>query len=156
MLAKALENLKNLHFSGVFFIKVYNFWTKEVQRSYIWWYWRFVESLKKIWLVLSKMTWRICQGFVHRLKISDFVLGSKMAELNLRQSIQWNNLNEVYPLSKVDISAVFMTRDFQTGNFFICFNFWQVTVVLQALSNALDDEKQYQPSLFHKKFKNQV
>ena len=108
------------------------------------------------WFVLSKMTWRICQGFVHRLKNSDFILESKMAELNLRQSIQWNNLNEVYPLSKVDISAVFMTRDFQTGNFFICFFFWQVTFVLQALSNALDDEKQYQPSLFHKKFKNQV
>ena len=108
------------------------------------------------WFVLSKMTWRICQGFVHRLKNSDFILESKMAKLNLRQSIQWNNLNEVYLLSKVDISAVFMTRDFQTGNFFICFNFWQVTVVLQALSNASDDEKQYQPSLFHKKFKNQV
>ena len=108
------------------------------------------------WFVLSKMTWRICQGFVHRLKNSDFILESKMAELNLRQSIQWNNLNEVYPLSKVDISAVFMTRDFQTGNFFICTNFWQVTVVLQALSNALEREKQYQLSLFHKKVKNKV
>ena len=156
MLARALENLKKLHFSGLFLIKVYNVWTKEVQTSYIWWYWRLVQSLKENWFVLSKMTWRICQGFVHRLKNSDFILESKMVELNLRQSIQWNNLNEVYPLSKVDISAVFMTRDFQTCNFFICTNFWQVTVVLQALSNALDHEKQYQPSLFHKKFKNQV
>ena len=156
MLARALENLKKLHFSGLFLIKVYNVWTKEVQTSYIWWYWRLVQSLKENWFVLSKMTWRICQGFVHRLKNSDFILESKMVELNLRQSIQWNNLNEVYPLSKVDISAVFMTRDFQTCNFFICTNFRQVTVVLQALSNALDHEKQYQPSLFHKKFKNQV
>ena len=102
------------------------------------------------------MTWRICQGFVHRLKNSNFILESIRAELNLGQSIQYNNLNEVYPLSKVDISAVFMTRDFQTGNFFICTNFWQVTVVLQALSNALEREKQYQLSLFHKKVKNKV
>ena len=28
------------------------------------------------------MTWRICQIFVHRLKNNDFILESKMAELN--------------------------------------------------------------------------
>ena len=34
------------------------------------------------WLVLSKMTWRIFQNFVYRLKGSDFILKSKKAELN--------------------------------------------------------------------------
>ena len=32
--------------------------------------------------VLSKMTWRICQIFFHRLKNSNFILERKMAELN--------------------------------------------------------------------------
>ena len=39
-------------------------------------------NLKENWLVLSNMTWRIWQIFVHRLKNSDFILESKMAELN--------------------------------------------------------------------------
>ena len=34
------------------------------------------------WFVLSKMTWTICQIFDHRLKNSNFILESKMAELN--------------------------------------------------------------------------
>ena len=33
-------------------------------------------------LVLSKMTWRIWNIFVHRLKNSNFILESKKAELN--------------------------------------------------------------------------
>ena len=32
--------------------------------------------------MLSKMTWRIWQVFVRRLKISDFILESKMVGLN--------------------------------------------------------------------------
>ena len=82
ILTGALENLKNLHFNGLFLIKVYNVWTKEVQRRYIWWHWRLMQNLKENWFVLSKMTWRICQIFVHRLKNSNFILESKMAELN--------------------------------------------------------------------------
>ena len=35
----------------------------------------------------------------------------------LRQGAQWNSLNEVYLLSKFDISSFSMTKDFQTGNF---------------------------------------
>ena len=41
-----------------------------------------MQNLKENWFVLSKMTWRICQIFVHRLKNSNFILESKMAELN--------------------------------------------------------------------------
>ena len=52
--------------------KVYNVWAKE----------SLMQNLKENWLVLSKMTWRIWQIFVHRLKNSDFILESKMAELN--------------------------------------------------------------------------
>ena len=40
------------------------------------------EWSKENWLVLSKMTWRIWQMFIYKLKNSDFILESKMAELN--------------------------------------------------------------------------
>ena len=43
---------------------------------------RLMQKFKENCIVLSKMTWRIWQIFVHRLKNSDFVLESKMAELN--------------------------------------------------------------------------
>ena len=82
ILTRALENLKNLHLNGLFLIKVYNIWAKEVQRSYIWWHWRLIQNLKENWFVLSKMTWRIWQVFVHMLKNCNFILESKMAELN--------------------------------------------------------------------------
>ena len=34
-LTKALESLKNVHFNGLFLIKVYNILAKKVQRSYV-------------------------------------------------------------------------------------------------------------------------
>ena len=55
---------------------------KKVPRSYVWWHWILMQNLKENWLVLSKMTWKIWQIFFHRLKNSDFILESKMAELN--------------------------------------------------------------------------
>ena len=75
---------KSLKFmlNGLFLIKVFNFWTKKLQRSYIWWHSRLMQNLKENWFVLSKMTWRICQIFVHMLKNSNIILESKMAELN--------------------------------------------------------------------------
>ena len=59
---------------------------KKVPRSYVWWHWILMQNLKENWLVLSKMTWKIWQIFVHRLKNSDFILESKMAELNQNQN----------------------------------------------------------------------
>ena len=61
-----------------------SFWSKYImfERSYIWWQWRLMQNLKENWFVLSKMTWKICQIFAHRMKNSDFILESKMAELN--------------------------------------------------------------------------
>ena len=41
-----------------------------------------MQNLEENWLVLSKMTWRIWKTFVYRLKNSDFILESKMAELD--------------------------------------------------------------------------
>ena len=59
---------------------------KKVQRSYVRRLWRLLRNLKEDWLVLSKMTWRIWQTFVHRLKTSDFILERKMVKLNLNKN----------------------------------------------------------------------
>ena len=70
------------------YILMGSFWSKYIMfelkkcRSYIWWHWRLIQNLKEGWSVLSKTTWRVCQTFIHRLKNSDFILESKMAELN--------------------------------------------------------------------------
>ena len=55
---------------------------KKVERSYVCLHWRLMQNLNENWFVFSKMTWRIRQIFVHRLKNRDFILESKMAELN--------------------------------------------------------------------------
>ena len=59
---------------------------KKVQRIYI-----ALETDAKFernWLAISKMTWRISQIFVHKLKNKDFVLESKMAELNKNKNLK--------------------------------------------------------------------
>ena len=63
IIIRALKSLKNLHFNGVHLNKIYNVWAKKVQRSYVWWYWRLMQNLKKNWFVLSKMTWGIWKIF---------------------------------------------------------------------------------------------
>ena len=41
-----------------------------------------MQNSKVDWLVLSKITWRISQIFIYRLKNSDFILESEMTKLN--------------------------------------------------------------------------
>ena len=58
-----------------------------------------MQNLKENWQVLSKMTWRTWQIFVYRLKNSDFILGSKMAEQNKnKNSKQPDRLDTVWKL----------------------------------------------------------
>ena len=92
-LTQSLRNLKILGFNGLFSIKVYNVSAKKVQRMYIWRHWRLMQNLKENWFVLSKMTSRICQISVNSLKNSNFVLESKMAELN--QKIKINQIDQI-------------------------------------------------------------
>ena len=95
VLTRALENLKNLHFNVLLLTKVYNVWIKKIQRSYVRWHWRLMQNLKENWLVLSKMTWRIWQIFIHRLKNSDFILESKKAELNQNKNSKQPDRSDV-------------------------------------------------------------
>ena len=81
------KNSKNYTLMGCFLPKYIIFESKKVRRSYFWWHWRLMQNLKENWLAISKMTWRILQIFVHRLKKQNFILESKNAELN--QNKNW-------------------------------------------------------------------
>ena len=64
-----------------FWPKYVMFELKKVQRSYVWWHWTLMQNLKKNWVVLSKNDMKNLGNF-HRLKNIDFILESKMVELN--------------------------------------------------------------------------
>ena len=51
ILIRALKGLKNFHFDWFLLCKVYNIWSKKVQRSYLSWHWCVIENLKK------KLSW---------------------------------------------------------------------------------------------------
>ena len=54
---------------GPFRAKYYNVWPKKVQRSYLFfWHWRVMQNLKKNWLMVWKMTERICKIFTRTLE----------------------------------------------------------------------------------------
>ena len=50
---------KNLHFDGLLLSKAYKDLDEKVQKSYVSWHWRVMQSLKKNWLLVPKMTWGI-------------------------------------------------------------------------------------------------
>ena len=68
ILTRELKYFKNVHFNKLLSNKVYNVWPKKVPRSYVSWYWRVIQNLKKNWLVIWKMTWRIWQIFTRALE----------------------------------------------------------------------------------------
>ena len=60
-----------------------------------------MQNLKEIWSVLSKMTWRICQIFIHRLINGDFILErnilikKKVQKTQIGQMQRENNTLEI-------------------------------------------------------------
>ena len=48
-----------MHFNGPLFSKSYKILDEKVQRSHVSWNWRVIQSLKKTWLLIPKMTWWI-------------------------------------------------------------------------------------------------
>ena len=79
---RILTRAKIWSLMGCFWPNFIMFELKKVQRGYFWWHWILMQNWKENWLVVSKTTWRIWQIFVHRLKNSNFILESKMVELN--------------------------------------------------------------------------
>ena len=71
-----------------FWPKCIMFEVRKVQRIYVWLHWRLMQNLKENWLALSKLTRRIWQIFVHKLRNSDFILESKIAELNKNKNLK--------------------------------------------------------------------
>ena len=57
----ALKILKISTLIGFFCAKYITFDLKNVQRSYLTWHWRVMQNLESNWLVVSKLTWGICQ-----------------------------------------------------------------------------------------------
>ena len=49
----------NLHFDGFLFLNAYKILDEKVQKSYLSWHWWVMASLKKNWLLVPEMTWRI-------------------------------------------------------------------------------------------------
>ena len=97
----ALKNLKNLPFNELLLTKVYNVWTKKIQRSYVWWHWRLVQNLIENWLVLPKMTWGIWQIFTRALEslkigalIGSFCPKEKMCKLKIYRGVMCHENEE--------------------------------------------------------------
>ena len=61
-------SLKNVDFYWFLLCKAFNVWAKKVQRSYLSWHWRLMQSLMKNWLVVWKMTWGIWQILTRALE----------------------------------------------------------------------------------------
>ena len=57
-----------LHFDGLLLSKSCTVSAKKVQKSYLSWHWRVMQSLKKNWLLVPKMTWGIWWIFTQPLK----------------------------------------------------------------------------------------
>ena len=50
---------RNWHFDELLLSKAYKDLDEKVKKSYVTWHWRVMQSLKKNWLLVPKMTWRI-------------------------------------------------------------------------------------------------
>ena len=62
------QNSQYFFFDWLVLCKVYNVWPKKIQRSYLPWHWEVMKNLKKNWLVVWKIAWRIWQIFTRALK----------------------------------------------------------------------------------------
>ena len=59
----------NLHLDRLFLLKVYKISAKKVQRNFVSWHWRLMQSLKKNWFFVSKLT-RIWWIFIRALNFT--------------------------------------------------------------------------------------
>ena len=56
------------HFDRLLLSKSYKVSAKKVQKSYLSWHWRVMQSLKKNWLEVSNLTWGIWWSFTQPLQ----------------------------------------------------------------------------------------
>ena len=65
---------ENLHFDKFFLSKSYKILNEKVQKIYVSWHWRVMQRLKKNWLPVPKMTWRIPWMLMRAVQIWKFEL----------------------------------------------------------------------------------
>ena len=53
------QRSENLHFDWIHLTKAYKDLDEKLQKSYVSWHWRVMQSLKKSWLLAPKITWGI-------------------------------------------------------------------------------------------------
>ena len=66
----------NLHFDGFLLSEAYKDLSEKVQKRYVSWYWRVMQSLNKNWLLVPKMTreiWWILMWAVASLKVCTLI-----------------------------------------------------------------------------------
>ena len=80
--------------------KVYNISAWKVQRSYVWWHSRLIQSLKKNWLVLPRTTWGIWQIFIRAFE--SLTNGTLMASIFL----SWKCMSLIKFKRKVCVMAM--------------------------------------------------
>ena len=54
------QKSEKFYFDALLLSKAYKLLNGKVQKSYLSWHWRAMQSLKKNWLLVLKMTWWIC------------------------------------------------------------------------------------------------
>ena len=70
------RKFENLHFDGLLLLVAYKVLAKKIQKSYLSWHWRMIQTLKKNGLFVWKMTWGIwwvLTRAVESLKICTFI-----------------------------------------------------------------------------------
>ena len=100
ILTRPQKSLKNLLFDWFLFVQNICL-TEKIQRSYLSWHWRVMQSLKKNWCIVWKMTWGIWQIFTRALRsvkigtlMGSFCPKQKMHELKIYRGIMWNHTEE--------------------------------------------------------------
>ena len=68
------QNIKNLHFNRLLLTKVYNIWAEQVQRSYVWWHSRLMQSWRKTDLCFEKWHEEFDKFSPEHLKVSKLEL----------------------------------------------------------------------------------
>ena len=92
------DKSENLHFDVLLLSIAYKVSAKKVQKNYLSWHWKKIQTLKKNWLFVWKMTWEIwwtLTGAVESLKICTligyFCRNYVMFELKIyREVLSWN------------------------------------------------------------------
>ena len=97
ILTCALKSLKTFYFNKLLLSKVYIVWGKKVQRRYLLWSWRGIQSLERNRLVVSKLTsgnWQILTWALECLKNFHFnrLLLSKVYIVWAKR-VQWSYIS---------------------------------------------------------------